>query len=503
MTAIPNSSWRSAAARVFTVDPRSLAALRIGIGILLLVNLATLLPDVRAFFTDDGVLPRFARMQLTDEEQTTFPPYWVSLQMLDGCAAWQYTMFALMAIFAVTLTLGWWTRLSTFVSWALLIGLQARNPMLFHGGDVLLRCTMFWCLFLPMGACWSLDARRRTSAPGPVCSLASAGLVVQLVCMYLATGIVKDDPMWRVDGTALYYTLQTDMFTTSFGRSLIDYPDVLHVLTIGTLVLELFGALMLLVPWRDWKVRTLVVASYWGLHVGIAATMELGLFPYTCLVCWLGVLPTGLWDAIARRRWEPAPVLPDERLSLPTRALLVSLIGYLILVTMTRTRHEARTPVPGPLGPLGRAAHIDQSWYLFAPRPHLFGGWYDVIGTLPDGTQVSVLEGGRRPRTERPDHGSDMWPSMAWRRLLLNLCEHNDCPNLRAGTLDYFRRVWNDKHSVDEQLSVLEVIGILNLTPPSGEARDPAQTCIWVFARWDREAGHHQPAVPFERPPAD
>ena len=489
----------TAARRIFALDPRSLALLRIGLGLTILLELIVLLPDVPAFFTDAGLLPRDACARLTAGERGTFPPYWVSPYMLSGDAAWTYTLFGLTAGFAVALALGWRTRLAAVGTWALLVGLQARNPLVFYGSDAVVRCALFWALFLPLGARWSLDARGRPTPAGPVVSLASAGLLVQLACLYLETGLVKSDPMWREDGSALYHALATDLFTSPFGRALTDYPGLLRFLTVATVGLEVIGPLLLFVPFGGWVIRTLVVAGFVGLHLGIAATMDIGLFPYACLACWAGVLPGGFWDAVLGRPPTGAPPA-GEPLSLPGRAVLAGLIGFVVLAAFTRTRHDADTPVAEPLATLGRAAHLDQSWYMFAPRPYNFSGWFDVHGTLADGTKVSVLEPGGPPRDRPPARGSDLWPSMPWRRIPLDLCEIADCPNLRAGSADYFRRRWDDAHP-DRPLAAIEIVAVMTPTPAPGEPRDWAQTQVLVLARWDQTAGHDQPRVPFVRDP--
>lgn len=491
---------------MFTLDPRSLAVLRVGLGVHLLVHLTLLLPDVPAFFTDAGFLPRDARVRLTAEEESTFPPYWVSPHMLSGGATLQYALFAVAAGLAVAVAAGYRTRAAVFGSWVLVVGLQARNPMAFHGGDMLLRCLLFWCLFLPLGARWSLDARRRPGPAGPVYSLASAGLVVQLACVYLATAIAKDDPAWREDFTALHYALHSDLFTTRIGHALTAYPGLLRGLTAGALWLELLGPLVLLCPWGGWRARVAVVAGFWGLHLGIASTMNLGLFPYTCLLYWAAVLPGGFWDALARWRRgaapaADAPAAAADRLSWAGRVLLAVALAYVVLVTVVRTRAGPAAPVPGPLGALGRAAHLDQSWYMFAPRPHDFGGWFDVVGTLPDGSRVSLLEGTRPPRAARPDLPTALWPSMAWRRVLLTLCECGDCPNVRRGVTDWFRRAWDDAHPAAARLTVVEVVAAMEPTPPPGGPRDPAAARVLVLARWDVRAGSDQPAVPYTQGP--
>jgi hypothetical protein len=303
----------TAARRVFGLDPRSLALLRIGLGMTLLLELVNLLPDVPAFFSDDGLLPRAACARLTADERTTFPPYWVSPYMLSGDAAWAYALFGLTAGFALALALGWKTRVAAVGAWALLVGLQARNPFVFYGSDNVMRCVLFWGLFLPLGSRWSLDARGKPAPAGPVVSLASAGLLIQLACLYLETGLVKSDPMWREDGSALYFALRTDLFTSPLGRALTDYPDLLRFLTAVTLGVEVVGPFLLFVPVGGWLVRTLAVAGFVGLHLGIAATMDIGLFPYTCMACWAGVLPGGLWDAIlGRPALAPGPGAPGR-----------------------------------------------------------------------------------------------------------------------------------------------------------------------------------------------
>jgi predicted DCC family thiol-disulfide oxidoreductase YuxK len=41
-----------------------------------------------------------------------------------------------------------------------------------------------------------------------------------------------------------------------------------------------------------------VVAVFLGLHIGIIATMKIGVFPWTCLVMWLIFLPTPFWNKL-------------------------------------------------------------------------------------------------------------------------------------------------------------------------------------------------------------
>ena len=58
--------------------------------------------------------------------------------------------------------------------------MESRNPIILHGGDIVLRMMLFWSLFLPLGARWSADednpsrVAEISSAPGAADALISA-----------------------------------------------------------------------------------------------------------------------------------------------------------------------------------------------------------------------------------------------------------------------------------------------------------------------------------------
>ena len=58
LAAVDRPALRAKLPDLLGIDLRSLAAFRIGMGALLLVNLASRLPYIGAFYADDGVLPR-------------------------------------------------------------------------------------------------------------------------------------------------------------------------------------------------------------------------------------------------------------------------------------------------------------------------------------------------------------------------------------------------------------------------------------------------------------
>src|SRR3954452_22414312 len=155
---------------LFSLDLRSLAVLRIGLALLVLGDLAARATDLRAHYTDFGILPRAAL--------SPFGP--ASIHALSDSPWFLGTLFLIAALFALALLVGFQTRIACFVSWFLLLSLHGRNPIILQGGDILFRVLFFWSLFLPLGARFSLDALR-SGPPAErgqrVCSAASAALI--------------------------------------------------------------------------------------------------------------------------------------------------------------------------------------------------------------------------------------------------------------------------------------------------------------------------------------
>ena len=122
---------------LFGIDLRSLALFRIGLALILLVDLGLRMQDLSAHYSDEGVMPR------VDLIRQYLDPWHFSFHLMNGTWEFQLVLFIVQWVFAVSLLLGYQTRLSTVVSWILLISLQTRNPLINHGGDTVFRLLFF------------------------------------------------------------------------------------------------------------------------------------------------------------------------------------------------------------------------------------------------------------------------------------------------------------------------------------------------------------------------
>ena len=171
---------------IFGIDLRTLALFRVGLAAMILIDLASRMRDFRAFHTDFGVFPRHVAID-------NLHAWAWSFHLIGGSAWFIGLLFAIAAIFALMLLVGYRTRLAAIASWALLLSLQNRNTMILTGEDVLLIALAFWAMFLPLGARFSVDA---ALDPAPektgnaYFSVATFALLIQGMSMYFFSALL-------------------------------------------------------------------------------------------------------------------------------------------------------------------------------------------------------------------------------------------------------------------------------------------------------------------------
>jgi hypothetical protein len=289
----PVLDWLHAKAlEIFGADLRSLALFRVILALLVLADLVNRATDLRQHYTDAGVLPRTVLIQ------DVLSPWSFSLNLMNGQLFFQVLLFAAAALAALGMLVGYRTRLCTIVLWVLLLSIQWRNPLVGGSDGPLLRLLLFWGMFLPLGAYWSVDRAKGAVARLSVrfLSVATFGLFVQIALVYWFTALLKSGPEWRVDGTAIYYALSIDQIATPIGHYLLNYPDLLKMLTFATFGLEAFGPLLLFCPFFTGPVRTGAVLAFMSLHFGIWLTMDIGIFPWISAFSMVCFLPPWFWQ---------------------------------------------------------------------------------------------------------------------------------------------------------------------------------------------------------------
>ena len=453
--------WRSYAEQTFGIDLRGLAVYRISLGVLMLIDILDRGRDLVAHYTDAGVLPR---------DMAATVPGRLSLHMVSGGATWQGLLFAIHAVCALALILGVRTRWTLPALWFLLISLHTRNPLVLYGGDIELRMIVFWTLFLPVSALWSWDARSDRPPGDRVFGMNSAAYVLQIASIYVVTALLKSGLDWK-NGTAVYYALQIDHFTSPFGKWLLNFPEVLSILTPATWWFELLGPVLLLVP-NPW-VRAGTVLGFMGMHVGFEACMEIGLFPEICVVAWIPLLPSAFWDRLR------LPRLPSGTLRPSATASLIALIFTLYGVWWNLgSVGGKRFAVTGEWRTPAQLLRLDQYWDMFAPQPLKDDGWFVIVGERADGTETDVLHGDA-VSWDKPALIATYYPNERWRKYMRNLW-NKKYKEMRTPYLRWQCERWNDEAAAGAELVSVSMYYMKEQSTPPGHDPSPIEK---VFLR--------------------
>ena len=448
--------------KLFALDLRSLACLRMGLGFLILVDLLLRSEDLVAFYTDQGMLPRHVVTGGLIQAS-----HW-SLHLINGTPLFQTLLFFVAGTAAVMMMVGYRTQLVTLVSWLLLVSLHTRNPLILNAGDKYLALLTFWGIFLPLGEMWSLDAKRRDVACGmTVISLATFAMYLQIAFVYVSTALLKNGSEAWQTGDAIRLALSKDFIVTGCGQRLLEYPALLQVLTRATLYLELFAPLAILLS-RGW-LRMGVVAVLVMFHLVLAICFTIGLFPYVCIVAFVAFLPAKFWECVLKVPTVSTTRFQQQGSTTRWARLGKSAVMMLALVVSLWSCANTVQPswvVPETLRNLGYAFRWNQTWKMFTDLSESDDGWFVFHAQFADGTSEDLLTGSSPISYEQPELVSATFPNMRWRKLCTNMREQN--VQLIATYLGEYLLLERDRRHHDvHQLIGLE-INFMKQESPSG-----------------------------------
>jgi hypothetical protein len=434
--------------KVFTLDTRSLAVYRIGLGLLLVIDAVDRVPDVSIMMGPDGIFPLAALRQYYGTITL-----W-SLAALHDSVAWSATVLALEGLAGIALALGCFTRLATIVGWVALMSVIRRTSLAANAGDVWLACQMFWAMFLPLGARWSVDALRRDGhpisppIPGAACSVATAAIVVQLVVVYLGAGLAKCNADWFT-GDALIHAISVHDHGTPLGMTVGNDPWVTRPLQWAVVAGEV-GLPLVLLAMPAPTIRIGIVALFSIFHVAIWLGMTVGLFPLVGLVAWLVVLPAEFWGRRERAGETRVATLGLTASWTCGCACVIAAMAFILQLPWWRQEQ-----LPLPLAMAVNLTGLHQEWQMFGGVPAR-AQWVYGRALLADGSEVDLLRGGRPVERDLPAGGFTSLPHHRWHTFFWHLARPTATvfadPSARA-----LAKQWNASHGPDKRVVSLEI----------------------------------------------
>jgi len=431
--------------------------MRIGVSILLLVDLCIRAMSIKAFFTDDGVLPINALQQFFGNTN------YISLHALSGSLWWQIILFGINAFCVVALLVGYRTRVFTFICWIFLISIQNRNPFILQGGDDLLRLLLFWGLFLPWGNYYSIHSSRSRTHEF---SLSGFGYLLLPCSVLFFSALLKTSSEWRTEGSALYYALSLDQIRLPLGTFIYQFPALMYVLTFLVFYIELIAPLMIIIPFTSSKVRSVGICLMIGFYVSIGLTLYVGLFYIIGIVSLFGLFPSSVMDWLELKFARSKVVIKTPSIPVKGFKLRKKIFGYfknsVIAITIIFCLFLNISNLPAfpyeldtQLFQCMKFLKLDQNWGMFSPYILKEDGWFVYSGFCSNGRHIDIRHNLDSVAFTKPQYLVAEHESDRWRKFEENYTSINN-NFMRPHYCKYLLNKWNHEHP-EKQITDLTI----------------------------------------------
>jgi hypothetical protein len=392
-----------------------------------------------------------------------------SLATLHDSAAWSGTVLAIEGLAGLALALGCCTRIAAIVGWVAVISVIRRTSPSANSGDVWLGCQMFWAMFLPLGARWSIDALRQgaraaaSPRPSAALSMATVAIVLQLVVVYLGAGLAKCNADWFT-GDALVHAISVHDHGTSVGMVMPHDPWVTRPLQWAIVAAEV-GLPIMLIAMPSPAIRITIVALFTVFHAAIWLGMTVGLFPLVGFVAWLPVLPAAFWGHATPTEEPRVATLGRTSSGICGAACGIAAAAFILQLPWWR---QDRLPLP--LAMAVNVTGLHQEWQMFG-GVRSQAQWVYGRAVLADGREVDLLRGGRALERDLPAGGFTSLPHHRWHTFYWHLTT----PIVRVFADPAARALakqWNESHGPDQQVVSLEIRYGFQATSKDAAVRD-------------------------------
>lgn len=444
--------------------------MRIGIGLILLLDLFIRSLSIKAFFTDEGILP------VSILKQYNWSANYFSFHAISGDLWWQVLLFIINVLCIVLLIIGYRARLFTFICWVLLTSLQNRNPFIVQGGDDLLRILLFWAIFLPWGERYSIQ--KKSNYPTHYFSIANVGYMLLPCSVFFFSALLKTSPEWRSEGTALYYALSLDQIRLPLGTFIYQFPSLLKVLTFIVFYIELLAPIFIILPFVSKKIRIIGIISYICLFIGIASTLYIGLFYIIGIVSIIGFFSSSWMDWFEFKLYknntevilhnEDEPSLFYKSLIVIKNYFIASIILFCLMMNLGSVREFPYT-LDSKIVNYGKVFRLEQNWGMFSPYILKDDGWFVYSGFNQKHQYIDIKNNKSSVSLKKPNPVVCEFESDRWRKFQENYTFNNN-NYMRPYYCKYLINKWNKEHP-DNYISDLTIFFMKETSLPNYETK--------------------------------
>ncbi len=287
--------------RLFSIDYRSLAAMRIVMGCTVIGVAYIWAQDFGLFFSEQGVLP-------LEDLRRFFPSHRFTPLAYATWTGLAWLMLGVLVLSALALVAGYRARVSAAVCFLTYLAFVGRNPVIAQGGDTLLPLLLLWAAFLPTGRAFGIDGAlerdRDLKANPTLFSIATIGLLLQVLYVYFFGALLKTAGFWSPNYQAVFMALHIDSMATPLAHFLRNFGVVTVFLTLFVFLIEVFAPVLLFFPDPKMRVRTITLGLLMMMHLGFRAFLNIGHFWASSLSSLMAYVPSHVWNSVGDRYWS-------------------------------------------------------------------------------------------------------------------------------------------------------------------------------------------------------
>lgn len=270
------------------VAAENLGFFRIAVSAFALIQLFVMLPDWIWLYGPKGLLP----WEVSDALSTTQTPSLLLISKLFAplhisTDATLYIITITYVLSLIGLLIGFKTRFMGVLAWLMHITINTTGHFTAYGVETFLHIALFYCMVLPVGCCWSADARKAAhKIPDYLITLSVRIIQLHLCIMYLACGVEKSMGAQWWNGEAIWIAMQQDQFHHYNIDWMAQFPFIPKLLCWGTLIVETFYpfAIFFSKTKKAWLISIIsmhgFIAIFLGLHLfgALMILLNLGAF---------------------------------------------------------------------------------------------------------------------------------------------------------------------------------------------------------------------------------
>ncbi len=262
-------------------DPQTLGMIRVLAGGMILYTHLVWSIDLLGFVGQDSWVNRATAAMMHQGQWTWSHLWWIQ----SPAMLWTVHILALV-VFAM-FTLGLFTRITSILTWLLVISYCHRMQGALYGLD---QANAMLAMYLMVGACgdaFSLDRWRakRQGRAGEYQAKVSTNIATRLIQLHLCViylfggiGKMRGELWW--DGFAMWYAAAALEYQSMDLTWIIKYPALMALVTHVTVIGETFYCFLV---WPR-LTRPIMVALIMGMHLGIAMFMGMITFGVAMMI---------------------------------------------------------------------------------------------------------------------------------------------------------------------------------------------------------------------------